>query len=291
MMLPVKYLLTGLYWIPKGIYLGLEKLLTKKKSFKIKKKALITDNEAIDDANQQEKHESIKSGESKESLSKTKQSENKKDTDVKFKKNKSDYIWNGETKNDGGSLLKKSKLPEPETKLGKTFYYIAENKFIGVDLQSIAKQLQISLHEAFFYIITLVRQGLIGQRKECKRLEDDVWDLVPEMKKIEPELEKLIERAGDLYEWISEGIITVKAELQGELLEIEEIIEEPIQRLGNIPVPKPVNIELNLSKKEKSNMNTITGDKIPKINIDLSNLEKIDDIDNSHDDSDDYLDD
>ncbi|MHA1830065.1 MAG: hypothetical protein ACTSWR_00870, partial [Candidatus Helarchaeota archaeon] len=110
-----------------------------------------------------------------------------------------------------------------------------------------------------FYLIKLYEQGLISQIKEGKTLGEDIWDVSSRFKKVDPELEKIIEKTKNLYDEVSEGIIITEAEIKNEIDEIKEEIEhepEPEKNINikdlEILMPKPVKVDIDLPEiKEK----------------------------------------
>ncbi|MHA1311581.1 MAG: outer membrane protein assembly factor BamB family protein [Candidatus Helarchaeota archaeon] len=259
-LLPVNYILIGLFWIPKGIYKLLVKIFVKKQSIIVKKKALISDNDLDKDEIEikpPEKTISQSSGNEELDNALSKYLKDVRSSKQK-KKKKSNKKWHGKTMNDGGTT-NDNKLPELETKIGKTFYFIAENKYIGRKVDEIAKFLGVSIHEVLFYLIKLYEQGLISQIKEGKTLGEDIWDVSSRFKKVDPELEKIIEKTKNLYDEVSEGIIITEAEIKNEIDEIKEEIEhepEPEKNINikdlEILMPKPVKVDIDLPEiKEK----------------------------------------
>ncbi|MHA1269605.1 MAG: outer membrane protein assembly factor BamB family protein [Candidatus Helarchaeota archaeon] len=242
--IPLDYLLKGLFWIPKGFYKLLVLIFVKKRKIIVKKKSLIEDIDT--EENNLTQNNSVNLPANNKTSSdplKDKKSKNKQ------KNTNSNEDWDGEIMYDGGTKTIISKLPEIETKLGRTFYYIAKNKYIGVSLKDIAKYLGVTIHEALFYIFKLYEEGLITQIREGNIIDNDIWDISSEFKKLDPELEKIMSRINRLYEEISEGIIMTESELKEFNKDIKDdnVIKKDFE-MDNLKIlmPKPVKVNINL---------------------------------------------
>ncbi|MBD3229307.1 MAG: hypothetical protein GF329_14075 [Candidatus Lokiarchaeota archaeon] len=262
--IPLQYFLRGLYWIPKGILKLFKLIFSRNKKKVVKKKSIY---EEITDDKEKEKQKKEK--DPLEKYLKDIKGKNEK----KSKKRNENRKWDGEIKNDGGSKVKDMELPDLVSKEGRIFYYIAQNKYIGCSLKEIADELEISNHEAFFYIMKLYKSGLIQQIREGKTIERDFWDLSSKYKDTDPELEKIIEKIDKLYEEVAEGIIITRSEIQDKAEETE-IQEEnktkkektKIQRTP-IPIPKSIPMNMDFPDLEKRKLDNAKQDKISDTKI------------------------
>jgi len=308
--IPLKYLLQGMFWIPKGIFKLLRLAFGKKKKIIVSKKKSLVDDSNVDffennNSNNIDQNNTKTSAELNADIEtytnkgsnqdSTKEITSDQDLNGKTRAEKSKNRNSRKTMRDGGTKTKSitAKLPELETKLGRTFYFIAKNKYIGCTAKDIAKELDITIHEALFYIFKLYENGLLMQIHEGKTIADDVWDLTPEYKKFDPELEKIIEKIDNLYEEVSEGLIITESELKSELFRDDKVFKHekpteatPIKQNLDIkdlkilmPTPVKVNIEIPaidelkvVEKKEAPN--------IPRSNLNLEQNKK---TDNSND--------
>ncbi|NVM04135.1 MAG: hypothetical protein HWN67_17520 [Candidatus Helarchaeota archaeon] len=125
-------------------------------------------------------------------------------------------------------MLKKKGLPDFFTFEGKIFYFLSKHRYVGVPANKIAKEFKLTLLELLQFIITLYEKGLITLLKEGKTIGDDVWDVASDLRKKDPDIQKIINTTKYLEKSLDDRLKELK-----ELADKREI--EKIRKLRELP--------------------------------------------------------
>ena len=125
-------------------------------------------------------------------------------------------------------MLKKKGLPDFFTFEGKIFYFLSKHRYVGVPAKKIAKEFKLTLLELLQFIITLYEKGLITLLKEGKTIGDDVWDVASDLRKKDPDIQKIINTTKYLEKSLDDRLKELK-----ELADKREI--EKIRKLRELP--------------------------------------------------------
>jgi len=126
--------------------------------------------------------------------------------------------WAGQYRYDGGKLIEKistaKKLPSIGSRDGQIFYMISKRKFVGITLKDLSKELDLPEYEILVALIRLYEKGLIFLLQEGKSLSDDLWDVASSFRKIDSEMEKLIESTEKIEDELNEGIQALQTDIK-----------------------------------------------------------------------------
>ncbi|MHA1379977.1 MAG: hypothetical protein ACTSRG_16525 [Candidatus Helarchaeota archaeon] len=143
-------------------------------------------------------------------------------------------------------MIKKKELPDFFTVKGKVFYFLSKNRYVGVSVSKLAEEFKMSVLEVLQLLVPLCEEGLITMIQQGKTVADDIWDIATDLRKKDPDIEKIINSTNFL-----EASLTKRLQ---ELKEIDELKE--LQRLKEVytlnEMQDSMN-EKNSTKKKETN--------------------------------------
>ena len=123
-------------------------------------------------------------------------------------------------------MLKKKKLPDFFTFEGKIFYYLSKHRYVGVSAKKIAEEFNMTLLELIQFLVTLYEKGLITLLKEGKSIGDDIWDISSDLRRKDPDIQKIINTTNYLEENLDNRLKELKTIAESkELKRMQDIIE------------------------------------------------------------------
>ncbi len=123
-------------------------------------------------------------------------------------------------------MLKKKRLPDFFTFEGKIFYYLSKHRYVGVPAKKIANEFKITLLELLQFLVTLYEKGLITLLKEGKTIGDDIWDIASDLRKKDPDIQKIINTTNYLEKNLELRLKELKDLAESkELKRMQDIIE------------------------------------------------------------------
>ncbi|MFX1449193.1 MAG: hypothetical protein ACFFCM_00040 [Promethearchaeota archaeon] len=123
-------------------------------------------------------------------------------------------------------MMRRKELPDFFTFEGKIFYYLSKYRYVGVPAKKIAKEFKITLLELLQFLVPLYEKGQITLLKEGKTIEDDIWDISSELRKKDPDIQKIVNTTNYLEKSLNERLRELKEYAESkELKRLQEIIE------------------------------------------------------------------
>lgn len=107
-------------------------------------------------------------------------------------------------------MIRKKALPDFFTFEGKIFYYLSKHRYVGVSAIKIAKEFKMTLLELIQFLVTLYEKGLITLLKEGKTIGEDIWDIASDLRKKDPDIQKIINTTNYLEKSLKERLNQLK---------------------------------------------------------------------------------
>ena len=107
-------------------------------------------------------------------------------------------------------MMRKKELPDFFTFEGKIFYFLSKHRYVGVPAKKIAKEFKMTLLELLQFLVTLYEKGLITLLKEGKTIGDDIWDIASDLRKKDPDIQKIINTTNFLEKSLNERLNQLK---------------------------------------------------------------------------------
>lgn len=121
-------------------------------------------------------------------------------------------------------MMREKELPDFFTFEGKIFYFLSKNRYVGVSTIKIAEEFKMTMLETLQILVSLCEKGLVTMMQEGKTIEEDVWDIAIDLRRKDPDIEKIVNATSNLDK-----------ELNTRLKELKELEEsKELQRIKKI---------------------------------------------------------
>ncbi|MHA1300215.1 MAG: hypothetical protein ACTSO9_12410 [Candidatus Helarchaeota archaeon] len=117
--------------------------------------------------------------------------------------------------------MSKKELPDFFTIEGRLFYFLSKNRYVGVSTKRLTEEFKMSNLELLQLLVPLCERGLITIIQEGKTVDEDIWDIATDLRRKDPDIEKIIHTSDFLEYSLKERLKQLKE--TSELKELQRI--------------------------------------------------------------------